>query len=93
MCKRTIKTCKLLLVPLIALATSLTSFTNGALPVMALKTDSLNSQIASVIPTAEEDRWLAIPWRTDIMQARLEAQRYNRPLFLWVMNGHPMGCT
>jgi hypothetical protein len=55
--------------------------------------DNLESSIAAILPTAEEDRWLDIPWHTNLMQARLEAQQMNRPLFLWVMNGHPLGCT
>jgi hypothetical protein len=58
-----------------------------------VESNNIESKIASVVPTAEEDKWLQIPWHTNLMQARLEAQRLNRPLFLWVMNGNPMGCT
>jgi hypothetical protein len=54
---------------------------------------SLDAKIASVVPAPEEDRWLTVPWRANAMQARLEAQSLNRPLFLWIMNGNPMGCT
>jgi hypothetical protein len=54
---------------------------------------SLEAKVASIMPTADEDRWLTVPWRASIMQARLEAQDLSRPLFLWIMNGNPMGCT
>lgn len=54
---------------------------------------SLDAKIATVLPRPQEERWLTIPWRTNLMQARLEAQNLNRPIFLWIMNGHPMGCT
>ncbi|MBI2811011.1 MAG: hypothetical protein HYX67_09315 [Candidatus Melainabacteria bacterium] len=54
---------------------------------------NLDSKIAATVPTKDEDRWLTIPWRTNLMKARLEAQILNRPLFLWIMNGNPMGCT
>ncbi|HEY9790417.1 MAG TPA: hypothetical protein V6D22_08460 [Candidatus Obscuribacterales bacterium] len=60
---------------------------------VALAMTNFDTQIASVIPTPQEDAWLNIGWRTNLMQARLEAQRYNRPLFVWLMNGHPLGCT
>ncbi len=53
---------------------------------------SLEERIASVLPTQEEDRWLEIKWRTNIAAARAEAARENKPVFLWVMNGNPIGC-
>src|ERR1700722_20967544 len=52
----------------------------------------VEANIASVVPTAEDDKWLQIPWHTNLMQARLDAQRLHCPLFLWGMNGNPMGC-
>jgi hypothetical protein len=55
--------------------------------------DSLDSRVETVLPTAAEDRYLTIPWRQDLMAARLEAQREGKPLFLWIMNGHPLGCV
>ena len=36
---------------------------------------------------------MQIPWRTNLMQARAESQRTGKPLFLWVMDGNPLGCT
>lgn len=69
-------------------------FSNG--PTMAFfhifKTN-LNAKIASVLPNKREDAWLKIDWHTNLMKARDIAQKANRPLFLWVMNGHPLGCT
>jgi hypothetical protein len=37
--------------------------------------------------------WRTIPWRVDLLAAREEAIRSGRPLFLWAMNGHPLGCV
>ncbi len=59
----------------------------------AESTLNLDAKIAAIVPTSDEDRWLTIPWRTNLMKARLEAQNLNRPMFLWIMNGNPMGCT
>ena len=60
---------------------------------MAEDVRDLDAKIASVLPTPEEDRWLTIPWRTNLMEARLTAQQLRKPLFMWVMNGNPQGCT
>ncbi len=54
---------------------------------------ALDRSIAAVLPTQQEEKWRMIPWRLNLMAARLEAQRDGKPLFLWIMNGHPMGCT
>jgi hypothetical protein len=53
----------------------------------------LTRRIAAIEPTAAEDKWRTVPWRIDLMAARAEAARENKPMFLWLMNGHPMGCT
>ncbi|MFO0843326.1 MAG: hypothetical protein U0797_13165 [Gemmataceae bacterium] len=44
-------------------------------------------------PGAGEDRWAKIPWRTDLWAARQEAARLGKPILLWEMDGHPLGCT
>ena len=53
----------------------------------------LDQKIATVAPTTEEQAYLEIPWRLNIMQARLEAMRTGKPMFVWEMNGHPLGHT
>jgi hypothetical protein len=54
---------------------------------------TLERRIASVVPTPAEEKFLTVPWRTNVMAARDEAQRAGRPLFLWIMVGNPQGCT
>ena len=44
-------------------------------------------------PTAEETRWPQIPWRTSLWQARIDAAAAGKPIYLWEMDGHPLGCT
>ena len=53
----------------------------------------LDREIAAVLPRSSEERWLQVPWRTDFAAARAEANRAGKPLFLWMMDGHPLGCT
>ena len=44
-------------------------------------------------PGADEDRWANIPWLTDLWQARQLAAQQGKPILLWEMDGHPLGCT
>ena len=53
---------------------------------------SLDDRVRSVLPTADEERWLEIPWLTNIADARADAERQGKPVLLWVMNGNPLGC-
>jgi hypothetical protein len=44
-------------------------------------------------PSASEDRWASIPWRISLWEARKEAAKDGKPILLWEMDGHPLGCT
>ena len=46
-----------------------------------------------VRPRPEEMRWQAIPWQTDLRVACQLAAEQGKPVFLWTMNGNPLGCT
>jgi hypothetical protein len=54
---------------------------------------NLEANVRSVLPTPAEEKWLQIPWRTNLVAARAEAQQLGKPMFLWIMNGSPLGCT
>ena len=64
-----------------------------ALAAGPVQAQTLAEKVASVLPSAEEDRWLDIPWRTSIAEARQEAEKQKKPILLWVMNGNPLGCA
>ena len=53
----------------------------------------LLEKVSPLLPKPEEYRWLQIPWRSDFAAARAEANRDRKPLFLWMMDGNPLGCT
>ena len=42
-------------------------------------------------PTEKELAWAQIPWRTTFYDGLIDADKFNKPLLLWVMNGHPLG--
>jgi hypothetical protein len=44
-------------------------------------------------PKADEDKWATIPWMTNLWQARKRAAAEGKPILLWEMDGHPLGCT
>ena len=44
-------------------------------------------------PTRDELAWAEIPWRSTFYDGLVESDREQKPLLLWVMNGHPLGCT
>lgn len=45
------------------------------------------------IPSTEGSAWLALGWETDLWAARARAAQEGKPIFLWEMDGHPLGCT
>jgi hypothetical protein len=44
-------------------------------------------------PQAKEESYLDIPWRESFSVAINEARETDKPVLLWAMNGHPLGCT
>jgi hypothetical protein len=48
---------------------------------------------ALIKPNATEERWTQIPWRTSLWEARQVAAAEGKPILLWEMDGHPLGCT
>lgn len=44
-------------------------------------------------PSDEESAWLSIRWHTDLWHAREKAAAEGKPILLWEMDGHPLGCT
>jgi hypothetical protein len=42
--------------------------------------------------TAREP-WQTIPWRLSLLEARADAAREKKPVYLLVRSGHPLGCV
>jgi hypothetical protein len=57
-----------------------------------LKPEQLDKLRAVIKPKTGEDKWAGIPWRTDLWEARKEAAEKGKPILLWEMDGHPLGC-
>jgi hypothetical protein len=48
---------------------------------------------ALIKPHANELAWTKIPWLTSLWEARRRAAEQGKPILLWEMDGHPLGCT
>ena len=58
-------------------------------PISQSEFETLHS---SLQPTGEET-WRTIPWETSLLKAQARAGAEQKPLFIWAMDGHPLGCT
>lgn len=75
-----------------------TSCTIGDVPVpglsvKSLKPASFRALHKAVIPGGATERWAEIPWQSDLQAARKKAFEEGKPLVMWIMDGHPLGCT
>jgi hypothetical protein len=44
-------------------------------------------------PKPVEEKWAQIPWLASLWQARQQAAKEGKPILLWEMDGHPLGCV
>lgn len=58
-----------------------------------LTPDTFRAFQAHIKSRPDEVKWTGIPWETDLWEARLKAAAVNRPMFIWAMNGNPLGCV
>jgi len=54
---------------------------------------TLRHWLDTIRPSPDELKWQAVPWRARFWDAVIEAQEADKPVLLWAMNGHPLGCT
>ncbi len=41
----------------------------------------------------KDEVWRTIPWHISVLDAQAVAARERKPVFIWAMDGHPLGCT
>ncbi len=74
------------------------SLSSETLPAQAPATQTPNARnfdkwLAFIRPSQDELKYEKIGWRNKFWPAVQEAKRLGRPILLWTMNGHPLGCT
>ena len=58
-----------------------------------LNDESFDRWLAAIVPAPQELAFREIPWRPTFWDGVREAQEQDKPILLWAMNGHPLGCT
>ena len=56
-------------------------------------TESRFRQLHKQLQPAADELWRTIPWRTSLLDAQRRAIAEKKPIFIWAMDGHPLGCT
>jgi hypothetical protein len=75
------------------ITTLLIAFTcTGALATEEL-TDAKVQQLITELRPTDDEVWRTIPWKTDLLDGQRHAADDNIPIFIWSMDGHPLGCT
>ena len=64
----------------------------------AIKSDGLSTQqfkqlTQFIKPSSSEEKWRETPWIPSIHDGRKISVAKNKPIFLWAMNGDPLGCV
>ena len=60
---------------------------------ISLSQDNFEAWTRHIDPAPEEQRWRQIPWKPSLAEGLEQAGAETKPLLLWAMNGHPLGCT
>ena len=56
-------------------------------------TDAKFTELHIQLRPAKDEPWLTIPWRISVLDAQKAAAKEGKPIFIWAMDGHPLGCT
>jgi hypothetical protein len=77
----------------LVLLASLATFTFAFAGDLELTEQNWREQRKKIAPAQEELAFEKVGWRPSFLSGVFEAQEKDRPLLIWVMNGHPLGCT
>ena len=40
----------------------------------------------------KDEPWRSVPWKIDLLEVRDQAAKEKKPIFIWSMDGNPLGC-
>ena len=75
-----------------AAAVAHAAITSTAFAAPPLTADEAARLRAAIRPAEGEDPFATIPWETSLWEARKKAAAGGKPVILWEMDGHPLGC-
>ncbi len=41
---------------------------------------------------SKDEAWRSVPWKIDLLEVRAQAAKEGKPIFIWSMDGNPLGC-
>ena len=65
----------------------------AATPLLELTEANFDAWRDYIRADASELAWTRIPWAASLRDGIIKADASAKPVLLWVMNGHPLGCT
>ncbi len=68
-------------------------FLSENLATAAELTDAEFERLHKLLRPAPDEAWRTIPWKIALLDAQRNAVEENKPIFIWAMDGHPLGCT
>jgi hypothetical protein len=85
---------RILLLGLFAILTGIVSLSRPTLVSAAppLTDEDMARLTKTIRPMTGEDPFATIPWETNLWEARVKAAAEGKPILLWEMDGHPLGC-
>lgn len=68
---------------------------DGATPIANGQTveSPLIAEKCETLCATPDAAWRSIPWELDLLKAQRLAIEKSKPIFIWSMDGHPLGCT
>ncbi len=60
---------------------------------LAQPSDDLDRLRDQVVATRQELKWRDVAWLPTLGEGLRRARKDDRPVLLYAMNGHPLGCT
>lgn len=57
-----------------------------------LTAERYDEVLAELTPPVDEP-WRSIPWGLRVLEAQRVALESGKPIFIWAMDGHPLGCV
>jgi hypothetical protein len=61
-------------------------------PAETIPDDEYRSLLAALPARPGEEAYTTIPWELNLLDARQKAAAERKPLLIWTMDGHPLGC-
>ena len=63
---------------------------------LAFRPDGLNEgdfrKLHEQLKPPSGEAWRSIPWKISLVEAQNLAAREKKPIFIWSMDGNPLGC-